>query len=511
MRHNERDTHWLSHAPKWVSYTGAILLQLALVALLKALHPIIPLSDFPAPYAAVLLLTMLWFGDGPGFAAWVVGAWNYFYYFVPPYNQAAVAANPRAWTQLIAYLIVTVTVMVGTSLLRRKNIGLNRLAAALRERAAMLDVSWDAIVVHEVSSGRIVSWNRGAENIFGFSREEAEGQVALSLLATQHPIERAEILAYLKEHPRWEGDLVHCKKNGERVVVSSCWMLYVEEGRSPLVLEASRDVTQLRKLEEERAEVAALQQHVAVTLQKSLLMSPPFDVFPGLTAKACYQSAEEDVLVGGDFFDVYAVDKNAVALVVGDATGKGLDAALYTAEVKFVLRAFLREYPWPQVAMTRLNSLLAQKEWPDPSRGAMPYVAVAAAVIDVASGKVTVAAAGINSPVVVRAQSGEVTALECGGPPLGVIDKYEYEAGQCDLAVGDTIALFSDGLTEARNRERPSDFFGEERLAELIRLESARQPSLSEVGYSVVEQVRRFAGGSIGDDACLLLAKRTVP
>jgi serine phosphatase RsbU (regulator of sigma subunit) len=79
---------------------------------------------------------------------------------------------------------------------------------------------------------------------------------------------------------------------------------------------------------------------VAETLQRSLLLTPPPDAYPGLRFKAFYRPALDEALVGGDFFDVFAVRDDVIALVVGDATGKGLNAATYTAEIRFALRPF---------------------------------------------------------------------------------------------------------------------------------------------------------------------------
>lgn len=501
----------VSSAPVWARYTGAVLVQFALVVLLDALKPKFPLSDFPAPYAAVLLLTVLLFGDGPAFVAWALGLCNYVSFFVPAFQRRVLPTSPHAWAPIVAYLIITATVGVATSLLRRKNADLAELATELEERAALLDLSFDAIIVQEEETGRVVGWNRSAEETYGYTHAEAAGKNASALLRTRYPMPRRQILEYLSRHTRWEGDLTQYTKDGRRLTIASCWTLHKPAGKKPLLLEANRDVTQLRLLEEERSEFAALQQRIAVTLQRSLLMSPPFDIFPGLTAKACYQSAQEDVLIGGDFFDMYAVAENRVALVVGDATGKGLDSAIYTAEVKFILRAFLREHHTPAVALTRLNALLAQKEWPDPLRGTVPYIAVIVAVVDTLTGRIVVAAAGINRPLLVPASGADIVALEAGGPPLGAIEGYQFQDEEGQLDAGDLIALYSDGLVEARTTGRPYEFFGDDRLAALIRREAAPDTPLSDIAYRVVEHVRQFAGGSIGDDVCLLLAKRTAP
>jgi serine phosphatase RsbU (regulator of sigma subunit) len=138
----------------------------------------------------------------------------------------------------------------------------------------------------------------------------------------------------------------------------------------------------------------------------------------------------------------------------------------------------------------------------------MPYIALIAAVVDTSSGRIEVSAAGINQPLITRANSRAVTTVECGGPPLGVIENYPFENHEAELDNGDVLALYSDGLVEARSVVNPSDRFGDERLAALLKAQAARRSSLSEVSHEIVEQVRQYAGGSIDDDVCLLLAKR---
>ena len=126
-----------------------------------------------------------------------------------------------------------------------------------------------------------------------------------------------------------------------------------------------------RRAEENGQQIAALQTHeaeladalrrehlIAETLQRSLLSAPAEDAFPGLRIQTEYEPAWREALIGGDFYDALSLGGNTVALVVGDVTGKGLEAATHTAEVKYALRAILREHPHPAQALGRLNDFL---------------------------------------------------------------------------------------------------------------------------------------------------------
>lgn len=214
------------------------------------------------------------------------------------------------------------------------------------------------------------------------------------------------------------------------------------------------------------------------------------------------------MLVGGDFFDVFAVSENRVALVMGDVTGKGLEAAAFTAEVKYALRAILREYPSPAVALTRLNQLVADAERLDPTHLGQSYVALAVVVVDTLTGAAEATTAGMEMPFLLRVGTGEVVWFPPGGPLLGALEGAQYTGQREMMAPGDLLVMSTDGLTEARHPERRRDFFGVEGLAQAAREEAARTSSLADVGLGVVARARAFAGGAIRDDVCLLLARR---
>lgn len=375
----------------------------------------------------------------------------------------------------------------------------------LQRQAALIDLSLDAIFVKEGLSNRITFWSRGAELTYGWTCEEAEGRDCYDLLRTVFPKPVEEIMAELEATGRWEGDLIHTRKDGQQIVVASRWAL--QKNGMTVVLEVNRDVTAQRREEAERAKFAKEQRQIAEALQQSLLLAPPPDIYPGITVKPFYHGAKDDLLVGGDFFDIYAVAEDRIALVLGDATGKGLEAATFTAEIKFVLRAYLREYPSPAIALERLNEFVVEKERLDPVNLGKSYIATAVVVLDTLAGELTASMAGMEPALIVRG-NGEITRLDPGGLLLGVAPRTRYMAQHAWLGEKDLLVMSTDGLVEARHPMRRQDFFGAARLARAVRLESRRRESLSDVGHAVLERVRRFAGGSVRDDVCMLLARR---
>jgi two-component system, sensor histidine kinase and response regulator len=121
---------------------------------------------------------------------------------------------------------------------------------ALRDQASLLDLCHDAIFVRDLN-GTIRFWNKGAQEIYGFSRKYAQGKVSHQLLDTIFPAELAEIERIFLEKERWEGELNHVTRSGRRVVVDSRWAMKRDEsGRPVAVMEINSDITERKQTEE---------------------------------------------------------------------------------------------------------------------------------------------------------------------------------------------------------------------------------------------------------------------
>ncbi len=140
--------------------------------------------------------------------------------------------------------------------LRESEAGFGLLAEAvqrhlltIREQAAMLDVAQEAILVRELS-GEILFWNRAAEQLYGWTFDEAVGKVAQSLLGARFTVPLDGLVAELLAQGRWEGELIHRRRDGTRLTVASRWALHRREGeQEPVVLESNTDVTERRRAE----------------------------------------------------------------------------------------------------------------------------------------------------------------------------------------------------------------------------------------------------------------------
>lgn len=155
--------------------------------------------------------------------------------------------------------VVSIAAITVTTLLSLRNQDATR---SLRDQADLLDLSHDAIFVRDPSD-MITYWNRGAEQLYGWSRQEAVGRRASDLLRTRFPVPREEITAALLETGQWEGELVQGTRDGRTVVALSRWSLHRDaRGRPRGTLETNHDITERKQAEEQLHRAQADLAHV---------------------------------------------------------------------------------------------------------------------------------------------------------------------------------------------------------------------------------------------------------
>jgi len=283
--------------------------------------------------------------------------------------------------------------------------------------------------------------------------------------------------------------------------------LYRPGNRTVLLVLAMEDITERKHAETQLAALHRRDRRIASTLQRALLFMPDENAFPGLAVKVLHEPASEEALVGGDFWDVFAYDNGHVAMVIGDVVGHGLTAAVFTAEIRFILRAFLREHEQPGLVLDHLNSYSCESHRLFSeglnSEGDDAPICLTLAVIHAASGEGVVASAGMEPPLLVRAD-GQAEELTVGGLLLGVEPGQKYASARFHLGHGDTLLMTTDGITEAR---QGGAFLGTEGLLRLVR---AAQPlgTLELTGQAILAGARAFGGGRFRDDVCVALARR---
>ncbi len=201
--------------------------------------------------------------------------------------------------------------------------------------------------------------------------------------------------------------------------------------------------------------------------------------------------------VGGDYYDfLLPRDESSLGLAIGDASGKGIPAALLMASFQAAFHAEAESHPSPARVLERLNRLIIRQ-----SRSER-FVTFFYGLLDRKSRVLTYANAGHNPPVLVR-RDGSTSTLDGAGLLLGVTADSSYENSQIPLAEGDVLLLYTDGVTDELNVQ--DEIFGIERLEALLSAENGTPlPDLLPVIYRAVAD---FMGGTPEDDITLLAIK----
>ena len=210
-----------------------------------------------------------------------------------------------------------------------------------------------------------------------------------------------------------------------------------------------------------------------------------------------YQPARE---VGGDFYDFLPLDEGRVGLVIGDVSGKGIAAALVMANTQSVLRAVARRDDIaPGRVLAEANEVLYAYI------PAGTFVTCFYGVLDPESGRLVYANAGHDPPYMQR--GGNAQELRARGMPLGLMPGMPYEEKEADLAAGDDLLFYSDGLVEAHDPE--GEMFGFPRLRDLIMVQSAG--SGEELVDFLLAELTRFTGedSEQEDDITLVTLERS--
>ncbi len=244
----------------------------------------------------------------------------------------------------------------------------------------------------------------------------------------------------------------------------------------------------------ENARLYRAQLNVAERLQQALLELPA-DV-RGIDFAAHYAAARDEAAVGGDFYDVFEMGGDLVALVVGDVSGKGLDAAVLTALARNALRAHALEARDPADAFMKLNRLVYRFTPPE------MYLTAFFGILDVKSGALTYSSAGHPPAIIVHPDGPQL--LECIDPILGATEHLEYEACATNLGKRDTLLLYTDGITEARAQ---GELFGTDRLLAVVEGVSRSKPD--QLLAAVMDETLSFACGHLQDDVALLAVRRS--
>ncbi|HSW15335.1 MAG TPA: SpoIIE family protein phosphatase, partial [Solimonas sp.] len=205
--------------------------------------------------------------------------------------------------------------------------------------------------------------------------------------------------------------------------------------------------------------------------------------------------------VGGDLYDFYRLDQRRLLFLIGDVSGKGLPASLFMALCKALAKGVAPHAGGDPARVLTATAAAIVGDNPE-----QLFVTALAGVLDLDSGHLSWCCAGHDAPYLLRAGSREAQRLSgAGGPPLCVIDGFEYPLEELQLQRGDLLCLITDGVTEAHNAG--GELYGAQRLLDAL-AEGAAEPSLEKLADALLQDVGSFVGAAEpSDDAALLLLR----
>ena len=259
-------------------------------------------------------------------------------------------------------------------------------------------------------------------------------------------------------------------------------------------------VEQVATLTRTSLEAALLQQRehrIATDLQDAL--QPPLpEHISGLSVGRFTRPALDEARVGGDFYDIFPLDKELYAVVIGDVSGKGLAAAQQLALIRNSLRTTLYLYREPARAAAALNGIVTAHDL------LVGFVTCWVGVYDAGTGQVAYCSCG-HEPGLVRRAGGAVEELDTTGPPLGVAESADYRESGVTLSPGDTLLLYTDGISEAGPSRR--ELLGTEGLMRLFGGLPVGLTAQAEAD-ALVAEVGAYTDDVFRDDVAVLLARR---
>ncbi len=201
--------------------------------------------------------------------------------------------------------------------------------------------------------------------------------------------------------------------------------------------------------------------------------------------------------VGGDFYDVIKINEDKVALVIADVTGKGIPAALLVSTLQASLHAYIEHHLSPTELVMKLNNVINQNSTPE------KFITFFLSIYDIPTWTLKYVNAGHNHPFVLY-EKGGIEPLSKGGFCLGVFTDNKYEEGEVHLNPGDSLILYTDGVTEAMNAK--NEMYGEARL--YLTMHKLLEKSVKDIERGILADMKIFTDGTPqNDDVTLVLMK----
>jgi serine phosphatase RsbU (regulator of sigma subunit)/HAMP domain-containing protein len=247
----------------------------------------------------------------------------------------------------------------------------------------------------------------------------------------------------------------------------------------------------------QNAQAYERERRIAETLQRSLLPQVP-PMIDSFEIADKYESALTEAEIGGDFYDLIRLSPTRIALVMADISGKGLSAAVHTAMIKYMLRAYtLEDIDGPEL-IRRLNRAVWKYI------GEQMFITLFYGVLDTEAKTLTYVNAGHELPLLFGEERHLCTRLETTGTALGIFPEYDFTEKSIEFMLGDSLLLYTDGATDVR---RDGEFLGEDGVETIFC--GAASGTAHQIVDAVDRGIREYAGGELHDDVALMVIKNT--
>ena len=240
------------------------------------------------------------------------------------------------------------------------------------------------------------------------------------------------------------------------------------------------------------AEESQQNKHISQALQSG--MKNDLQQVEGISAEGIYSSATADAFVGGDFYSMIKLPGRRACIIMGDVSGKGIEAASISSAVKTALSAYAWEGRTPaRMVATVIEFLLGFSR-------VETFATLFVGIVDLATSSLMYCSAGHPPAILVSAQSGEAELLDVQSGVVGAFHDMEYKNGTVRLHEGDILLLYTDGTTEARSPE--GAFFGETGLRDMIMDEVPR--GFDGLLNRFLSTLDRYTGRRLDDDVAMV-------
>ena len=240
------------------------------------------------------------------------------------------------------------------------------------------------------------------------------------------------------------------------------------------------------------AEESQQNKHISQALQSG--MKNDLQKVKGISAEGIYSSATADAFVGGDFYSMIKLPGRRACIIMGDVSGKGIEAASISSAVKTALSAYAWEGRTPARMVATLNEFLLGFSRVE------TFATLFVGIVDLATSSLMYCSAGHPPAILVSAQSGDAELLDVQSGVVGAFHDMEYKNGTVRLHEGDILLLYTDGTTEARSPE--GAFFGETGLRDMIMNEVPR--GFDGLLNRFLSTLDRYTGRRLDDDVAMV-------